>query len=151
MGKKSTIKKEDGIWEQLLQLKALTLHLGTIHEAQKMQLKIWAILALPQADSVDIKVGLPYLDEDDHLVNQHFVEFSAEATRKPPANLRKRLQVLGRSVADLLGDVFTLRVKVNNTLIFKVQGKRSKRNVKALVKRLRDADAKNNRSGPRPS
>lgn len=149
--KRSTIKKDDGIWEQLLQLKALTLALGTIHEAQKMQLKIWATLALPQADSVDIKVGLPYLDEDNQVVNQHFVEFDAQATRKPPKDLRRRLEGLGRSVSDLLGDVFTLRVRVNETLIFNVKGKRGKQNLKALMKRLQDADAKANRAGPGPS
>lgn len=141
------IQKQDGLWAQLHALRGVTLQMGTIHEAQKFQLQVWGELAFPHVEQCEVAVGLPHLDEKlgkVQLVDQHVVEFRLKDTKGkgPPRGFRKTLEVLAKSVKDLLGEVFDVRVKVNKTVIYSVKGKpRKPTDVQALMKRLTDAHA----------
>lgn len=124
----SSIRRDAGIWEQLLELKAVTLETGTLHEAQVFQLKLWGPLALPQAHDIEIAVGLPHMTShpENKLVEFYRVEVRAKAETAPPRDLKNRLEGLCRSIRTLLGDHFDIIVKINGKTIFLKKGARKK-------------------------
>jgi hypothetical protein len=130
----SRIKKQKGIWEQLLELKAVTAETGTVHEAQVLQLKLWGFLALPhvQASEMSLAVGLPHMDGEEAR-ELYRVEYRVKSDARPPRNLKKLLNGLARSVKKLLGDYFTVAVLVNGKTIFLSKGERK---VKTTFKQI---------------
>lgn len=122
----SSIRKEAGIWDQLRELKAVTIETGTIHDAQKYQLQMWGWLAAPHADSFEVAVGLPHMESKTEAAEYYIVEYRINATNRPPKNLKNLLEGLTRSIRDLLGDHFTVVVKVNGKVIFMRKGSRKK-------------------------
>ena len=131
----SKIPKDPDIWKQLLELKAITNDTGTVHEAQVQQLQLWGWLACPHAASFEVAVGLPHLggeeNEKGKIVDQKAVEFyrveyRVAADDLPPKNLKKRLDGLNRSVKSLLGDHFTVAVRINGKTIYVQKGGRRK-------------------------
>lgn len=122
-------------------LRALTLELGIIHEAQADQLKLWGPLAFPHARDIEISVSLPYLGTNGEIVDQNRVEYRMLAAKRPPADLKKRIAGLDRSVAALLGEHFELTCKINGTSIFFRKAKARKRtDLSKLMARLKDVD-----------
>lgn len=98
--------------EQLATLRALTKRLGVIHEAQMLQLRGWALAALPW-DKVRpvIRVGI-----DDHLVE--FRVKSRKKKLKPGTG-----QVLTDWVAWLLGPEWVTEVNLNDAQVFRGFGR----------------------------
>jgi hypothetical protein len=143
------IERQNDIWKQLMSLKALTQELGTIHEAQALQLKIWGSLALPHCHDVEIHVQLPHLKEEagtdgkvsDFLIDTNKVEFRALANDKPPKDLPKMLAGLARSVHTMLGSYFDVGVRINRVPIFIKKGSaKPKMDMTKLITRLRGVD-----------
>lgn len=139
---KSSIKKESGIAEQLMELKGITQSAGTLHDAQRAQLRMWGWLGVPHASSFEVRVALPYMTAGEKkLVEQYRVEYHVTADARPPRNLKILLQGLDRSVKWLLGDHFATRVVLNGKAIFVKDGARRKQNVKKLLERLNHDDS----------
>jgi hypothetical protein len=116
-------KKDPDIWNQLLELKALTADTGTIHQAQIDQLSLWGWLAFPHTNSFDVAVGLPYLNKSEtEAVEFYRIEYRVKATKRPPKNFKSLLEGLDRSIKSLLGNHFETVVTVNGTTIYHKRG-----------------------------
>src|ERR1022692_1429735 len=126
------MSKVDDDWKELLELRAQSELMGTVTlcEAQVIQLKNWAPLAISHANDIEIAVQLPWIENEgtpqeiSHSIYR--VEFRATATRKKPKDLKKRLLGLDRSIKMMLGDQFETKVKVNGVSIFQSKGKLKK-------------------------
>ena len=100
-------------WGQVLLLKKITDMTGALHEAQVQQLKIWPLLAVPNAltskfawdfdlkeiyFTVTISPRMRWLSEEDTMF---------------------RLRGLDRSVKHMLGDMWRISVSVEKRVIYK--------------------------------
>ncbi len=106
-------------WEQLKLLQYSTKATNSLHEAQVLQLRLWPLVAYPFAvsseaawdpenRSVEFKIGVKVtLAELQELKELH-----------RSGEVEKRMQVLDRSVKDMLGSDVTVIVKIKDTLVF---------------------------------
>lgn len=112
-------------WDQLMALRAVTQTTGVLHEAQVLQLRYWPRIALPHSTSCEIAYFQKEKDEVTGALTQRpTIEFRVVLGKaKPPKDLKKRLAGLSRSVKDLLGPDFTVRVKTGKKTIYTSKGK----------------------------
>lgn len=90
--------------EQLLMLKAVTLRLGVLHEAQALQLKLWPLAALPSITKSVAKV-----DVESKTVFFECEASSLRATKK----LAQGCAALESWVRFMLWDDTTVFIKIN--------------------------------------
>ncbi len=94
-------------------LRGLTKSTGILHEAQVLNLKYWPRIALPH--SID---SVCAYDAENKIV-----EFRMKfGKKKPPSNLKTRMQGLSRSVKDLLGPEHSIVIKDGKKVLFKSDG-----------------------------
>ena len=122
------IKEDTSVWDQLMELKAMTENTGAVHELQVYQLKMWAALAWKPTTEIKVQTqGKPT------------VTFCADLNEQPTLNL---LNGLDRSIKDLLGDYFTFKVEDKGVAIFNNPGKKKrKQKVADIIQRLIKEDA----------
>ncbi len=132
---KSTVKRPDDTWEQLMVLRAATATTGVLHEAQVMQMRRWGPLAFQHADEIEFAVGI--YDDEKTKVKTRLVEYRVKATKPAAKNMPKLMAGLCRSVKALLGPEFTVVVKVNGKAIFEEKGAGSGRSRKNASRRTR--------------
>jgi hypothetical protein len=113
------------IRKQLLALRAITQTTGALHEAQVVNLKYWIRIAVAHSTSAEIAYFQKERDEKTGLITQEpVIEFRVVLGKgKPPKDFKKRLAGLNRSIKDLLGPDFGVRVKSGKTLIYESKGK----------------------------
>lgn len=111
--------------KQLLALRAITQTTGAIHHGQALQMKYWIRIAVAHSTSAEIAYYTKERDEKTGEVTQQpTIEFRVVLGKaKPPKDLKKRLAGLNRSVKDLLGPDFGVRVKAGKKVIFESKGK----------------------------
>ena len=122
-------KEDKSIWDQLMELKAVTELTGAIHELQAYQLKMWAAYSFDNSP-VEIQI---------QTTPKGTVTFKVNLDDSPSLNL---LNGLARSVKSLLGDYFTFILENQGVTIFKDLGlKKKKRKVADIIDRLKKEDA----------
>jgi len=103
---------EKDAWEQLIALRDLSNKTQTLHEAQVLQLRLWPILALPQAKETAGQVDLNWLSSS--------IQFSMFKKRglRAPKNQQDRLKKLDEAVKELLGSWWTVQVLLDKKVIY---------------------------------
>ena len=91
---------------ELMRLKDLTKRTGVIHEAQQIQLKMWALFLSPKKGSFKVRIDL------DH--STVFFEFKSLIKKY----IEHYPQALARSVRHLLGSEWVTKVVVKGKTIF---------------------------------
>lgn len=111
--------------KQLLALRAVTQNTGALHEGQVVQLKYWPRIAIPHSTACEIAYFQKERNEAGVVTRHPVIEFRMTLGKsKPPKNLKSRLAGLSRSVKDLLGPDFGVRVKVGAKVIYQSKGKK---------------------------
>jgi hypothetical protein len=113
-------KKEDpgDYTTQLLRLRALTGHLGALHEAQVLQIRLWpfAVDPLILDNGVEAKID----------INGQKISYLWKAKRpakwKPDTPYRLRLKALKEAIKLMLGEVWSFNIKLNGKAIFSKEG-----------------------------
>jgi hypothetical protein len=119
----SDIEDKD-MWDQLMALRAITQTTGILHEAQIIQLRYWPRIAIPHSISCEVAYFQKEINEEGEVTQVPTIEFRPVLSKaKPPKDLKKRLAGLNRSVKDLLGPNFTVKVKLGKKIIFTSKGK----------------------------
>lgn len=98
------------IQEQLMELKALTEVTGAIHEAQVFQIKAWCQILFDTPVEIQITVEPAVVT----LISKSAPE-------------KNMLEGLDRSIKFILGEYFTVRVKIDDQEIFSSKGARRQR------------------------
>jgi hypothetical protein len=111
--------------KQLLALRAITQTTGALHEGQVVNMKYWIRIAVPHSTGAEIAYYQKERDEKTgEITQQPTIEFRVVLGKaKPPKDLKKRLAGLNRSVKDLLGPDFAVRVKSGKATIYESKGK----------------------------
>lgn len=116
-----SIKEDKSIWDQLMELKVLTLRTGAISEHQVTQLKMWAGLIYKSTVEIQIIVetdpSVTFIPKIPEYISEHI------------------LKGLSRSTKAILGVQFSVFVKnPNNEVIFSSYGDRSNPKQLKLIK-----------------
>lgn len=105
---------------QLLRLRSLTNRIGALHEAQALQLRLWPFTIDSDLDKAEARVD----------VEGRRIAWTWEAKHppkwKPDRPYLFRLEELLKSVHLMLGDTWTVTIKVNGKTIFPVNKKNGK-------------------------
>lgn len=110
--------------KQLLALRAITQTTGAIHSGQALQMKYWIRIAVSHSTSAEIAYYQKERDEvTGEVTQQPTIEFRVVVKGKAPKDLKKRLAGLNRSIKDLLGPDFVVRVKIAKKVIYESKGK----------------------------
>lgn len=96
-------------WEQLAALREVPNLAGGLHELQVTQLKMWAFVAAPHLRRHEFD-----WDVEGKTINYRFW-FSK---RKAPADFKKRLEALDRSIKSMLGEDWTVHVTAQKKRIY---------------------------------
>ncbi len=99
-------------YEQLMMLKALTKQSKTLHDAQVYQLKMWPLL-LTHAIRTQISVDFDFKDIIFNIL---------ETKGRKPNRFAKRLKLLGHYTQTLLGEEYSVTVKLKGKNIYKLPG-----------------------------
>jgi hypothetical protein len=100
-------------YEQLMALKALTKETGVLHDAQVFQLKLWP-LVMTHATKSEFTVDFDFKD----------IIFNITETKgKVPTQFTKRLKLLCKYTQNLLGEDWTVTVKLKNKPRYTLKGK----------------------------
>jgi hypothetical protein len=101
---------------QLVMLRDMTRHFGTIHEAQVLQLRGWPFTVDPSLEKSEARVD----------IEGKKVEFVwTGSTMKIDKKYQFRLKTLGSNVKFLLGDDWEITVNSNGVTIFNSNDKRT--------------------------
>lgn len=95
--------------EQLMMLKGMTEHFGTIHEAQLLQLRMWGLFYIPHSKATEVRIN----GED------MIVDFYPKIQDDPPGNIKDCYHSLTQSVKWLLGDKWMVRVRINDKWVYR--------------------------------
>ena len=99
-------------YEQLMSLKVLTRETGILHDAQVFQLKLWP-LVMTHAIKSEFTADFDFKD----------LIFNLETQGKAPTKFTKRLRLLCTYTQNLLGDDWSVTVKVKGKPVFTLKGK----------------------------
>ncbi len=99
-------------FKQLMELKSLTKQTKALHDAQVHQLKMWPLI-MTHAIRTEISVDF---DLKDIIFN------ILETKGKKPPKFAKRLQLLGHYAKTLLGEEYSVTVKLKGKRIYRTAG-----------------------------
>lgn len=105
---KSTIDVEHE--KQLLLLRDLTARTGLLHDAQRLQLRMWPIVLFTHAKKCEERVNIQDKEVD-------FIILQTKG--KPPEDMEKRFASLNEWTKWLLGPDWLIRVKLRDKMIFR--------------------------------
>jgi hypothetical protein len=91
---------------QLVQLRDITSRIDALHEAQILQLENWPRIVIQGVTEVTLRVAIP----------KRVVNF--EIVAAGPAPPRENLVILAKNVRWLLGDEWTIGVRINKKKVF---------------------------------
>ena len=99
-------------WGQILLLRKMTDLTGVLHEAQVQQLKIWPLLAVPNASSSE------FTWDPDMKVVEFVLRLNPKAPFLTADETLMRLQGLDRSVKQMLGDGWHITVSFGKKSVY---------------------------------
>jgi hypothetical protein len=97
--------------EQVHAMRDLSRITGALSDVQILNLKMWALLAAPHADRAEVTWDCATKDID--------IELKLAKKKKEPPEFDNLLGGLDRSIKDLLGHDWLVRVRVRNKVVFR--------------------------------